>query len=217
MSLSPFPKPIKISVLRLGLGLAAVLASCGKAGFKGGSPAKPVPQEEQARETTPPAPPPSPSPVGPVGNQITDTEVHFGDEKVFHIGDNNYPASSCKGEIDTYKISGIRYFFEFEVVEPDTVVDLSVNKMCGVDYARSNVATLVAAGGRVFEAQPLAVEGDKLQLAAVSLTQPGRYALVIESKRDFAHIRKGDNDDFIVGQIAIKASRRIVGGVVRTE
>ncbi|MEY4630448.1 MAG: hypothetical protein RIQ81_568 [Pseudomonadota bacterium] len=211
MSLSPYPKPIKISALRLGVVLSAILASCGQADFKGGAPAKPVPQREQVRETTPPIPP-----QGPVGDQITETEVHFGDDKIFHIGDNNYPGSSCKGEIDTYKINGNRYFFEFEVTEPDTIVDIAVNKICGVDYARSNVAML-AANGRTFQAQPLAVQGGNLQLSGVRLQRPGKYALVIESRRDFAHIRQGDNDDFLVGQIAIKASKRIVGGVVRTE
>lgn len=214
MSLSPYPKPMKQSAFRAAMALSALLASCGQAGFNGGAPAKPAPKQEQLRETQTPTPPPA-QPAGPIGNQITDTEVHFGDDKVFHIGDNQYPASSCKDQIDTYKLSGNRYYFQFQVTEPKTVVGISVNKICGIDYSRSNIAYLQA-NRRVFESRPLAVSSERLELSGVTL-DPGTYALVVESRRDYSQVRGGDNDDFIVGQIAIKASKKIVGGVVRTE
>jgi hypothetical protein len=215
MKVSPYPKPVKRSeFLIAAVAVSALLASCGQAGFNGGSPSKPAPKEEQLRDPQTPAPPPNQLP-GPIGDQITDTEVHFGDDKVFHIGDNQYPASSCKDQIDTYKLSGNRYYFQFQVTEPGTVVDISVNKICGVDYSRSNIAYLQA-NRRVFESRPLAVSGERLQLSGVTL-DPGTYALVVESRRDYSRVRGGDNDDFLVGQISIKASKKIVGGFVRTE
>ena len=44
---------------------------------------------------------------------------------------------------------------------------------------------------------------------------PGHYAVVVQSARNFPN--NGDNDDFLVGDITIKASKQIIGGQVKTE
>lgn len=181
---------------------------CGAADFAGGSGKKDKVITEEPPQVLQPTDP-------PFSQQITDQEVMFGSDKVFHIGDNNYPSSSCKEQIDSYKISGNRYFFEFEVTQPQTTLDIKLNTVCGVDYAGSNNALLVS-GSSVLKKIPLATSASNLNFGQITVDQ-GRYAIVVESLRNFEHIRRGDNDDFLVGKIDVKANKKIIAGGVRTE
>ena len=168
-----------------------LLTSCGGgAEFKGDTPQKPVEQK-------------------------TDTEIRFGVDKVFRIGDDNYPKTSCKDQVASYQLSGTRYFFEFEVTEPQTQVDVSINKVCGIDYLLTN-STRLTKDSQIFQVQPLLKTSDKIQYQAVTL-EPGKYAVIVESGINYTEVEKGDHDDFIVGDIAIKANKKISGGNVRTE
>ncbi len=184
--------------------LAMLLVSCGQSEFRGDNSAV----AEQVIEEAPPG----------VPEQISDTEVHFGDEKVFHIGDGKYSESSCKEQIDTYALTGTRYFFEFEVKEPATAIDVSINKICGVDYPRVSTSRLTGRtpGTNAYPSRPLAVSADKLQLDRLILG-PGKYALIVESGIGQEDPGARDHDDFLVGKIAIKADKKIVAGAVRTE
>lgn len=197
-----------------GLSLAAAalvtlaVTGCGSADFAGGSGKNDKVVEEEPQKV-----------LGennaPFSQQISEQEVLFGSDKVFHIGDNNYPSSSCKEQIDTYKISGNRYFFEFEVKEPQTTLDIKIKKVCGIDYSGSNNALLMS-GNSVIKKIPLAPGVTTLDLQPVTV-QPGKYAVVVESLKDFKHIRRGDFDDFLVGNIDVKANKKIVAGAVRTQ
>jgi hypothetical protein len=178
-----------------------LLSACGGgAKFKGDSSEK--------------SPTPNPNPEPPV-IQPKDEEIRFGVDKVFRIGDDNYSNTSCKQEVASYNLSGTRYFFEFQVTQPQTVVNISINKVCGVDYADSN-ATRLTNGVQVLQVQPVAASNQKIQYQSVTLN-PGTYAVLVESKVNYSRIRQGDFDDFLVGDIAIVASKKIEGGRVRTE
>ncbi len=153
----------------------------------------------------------SPKPV----EQKTETEIRFGVDKVFRIGDDNYSNTSCKEQVASYKLSGTRYFFEFEVTEPQTQVDVSINKVCGVDYLLTNSTKLIK-DSQIFQVQPVLKTTEKIQYQSVTL-EPGKYAVIVESGINYTEVQKGDHDDFLVGDIAIKANKKIGGGNVRTE
>jgi hypothetical protein len=93
-----------------------------------------------------PAPAPAPTSTTEPVRQPDDKRIEFGVDKVFRIGDNNYPDSSCKEQLDSYSLSGTRYYFEFEVTEPQTQLGIVMNKLCGVDYLVSNTSRLTREG-----------------------------------------------------------------------
>jgi hypothetical protein len=197
MNMRPTIKAELYSASLIPIGFLALLVSCGDSSFHGESPSTP----ETIVEATP--------------EQISETEVHFGDGKVFHIGDGKYSESSCKQRIDAYALTGTRYFFEFEVTQPSTAVDVSINTICGVDYPQVNWSRLVnGATSRPLKVLP--VSADRLTVDRLTL-DPGRYALVVESGIGQENPAERDHDDFIVGKIAIKADKKINAGAVRTE
>jgi hypothetical protein len=161
-------------------------------------------------EGTPPPPP----------DDTKDKEVVFGEDKVFRIGDGDFSASSCLDTIAAYPLSGTSYFFEFDVLEDDTVVDIDIKRVCGVDFKKTNVARLLL--GASADAAGTEVWTGLLGKGALTFTVPqrtlakGHYALNVESLRDGGGVF-GDNDDFIVGNIRVKASKKIKPGEIRTE
>jgi hypothetical protein len=160
-----------------------------------------------------PAPAPT-STTDPV-RQPDDKRIEFGVDKVFRIGDNNYPDSSCKEQLDSYSLSGTRYYFEFEVTEPQTQLGVVINKVCGVDYLVSNTSRLTR-DGNMLQMQPVLPAAGSISYQGLTV-DPGKYALVVESNKNFNKVRTGDHDDFLVGNIVVTANKPIRGGVVRTE
>jgi hypothetical protein len=158
---------------------------------------------------------PSPTTTTDPVRQPTDKKIEFGVDKVFHIGDNNYPDSSCKEQIDTYSLSGNRYFFEFEVTEPQTQLGIVINKLCGVDYLLTNSSRLLR-DGATLQVQPVLPPSNSIQYQGLTVG-PGRYTLVVESNKNFNKVSTGDHDDFLVGNIVVTANKPIRNGVVRTE
>jgi len=166
---------------------------------------------KSAKKSNKPDPTTTTEPV----KQITDRNIQFGVDKVFHIGDNNYPDSSCKEQIDSYQINGNRYFFEFEVTEPQTQLNIAVNKLCGIDYLLSN-STRFAREGTVLQVQPLLPTSGSIIYQGLTV-EPGRYSVIVESTKNFNKVRSGDFDDFIVGNVIVNANKPIRNGSVRTE
>ncbi len=195
------------------------IAACkNSTGFKGGL----KPKSPKAAETTPtvdahPDAPhtPPPSDPGPPDVRPPDQEIRFGIDSVYRIGDNSFSGSSCKDQVAAYGWSGTRYFFEFQVLEPQTMVDISLNKLCGVDSSNSNVSKLVSSF-QTLQVQPITPMTTSISFNQVYL-EPGRYAVVVESnkQRNFGYM--GDHDDFLIGDIMITANKKIDGGRVRTE
>jgi hypothetical protein len=166
------------------------------------------------KSNTKPSQPAPTTTTDPV-RQPTDKKIEFGVDKVFHIGDNNYPDSSCKEQIDTYSLSGNRYFFEFEVTEPQTQLGIVINKLCGVDYLLTNTSRLLR-DGATLQVQPVLPPSNSIQYQGLTVG-PGRYALVVESNKNYNKVSTGDYDDFLVGNIVVTANKPIRNGVVRTE
>lgn len=147
----------------------------------------------------------------------TDREIIFGGDKVFHIGDGRFPASSCQSQLKAYDLSGTKYSFEFDVVEDGTVVEMDVLTVCGVDYSDSNYLRLVKNGSENLEQERLVAGRLRADLKNMTL-QKGRYMIQVESTLNTrVAVEGGDNDDFIVGKVRIRASKKVIAGGVRVE
>lgn len=143
------------------------------------------------------------------------TDIIFGGDKVFHIGDAHFGADSeCASEIKSYKLKGTRYFFEFQVLEANTAVDVSVNKICGVDYNLTNNVHLQDSKSDL-EQKALPKQITSMGFTTRTL-QPGKYIVVVESLRAGSENPSSprDFDDFIVGEVRIKADKPIKPGRV---
>jgi|GEM_PF-2167966 len=163
--------------------------------------------------------------IGGIVNQIrnnidvtrTDREIVFGGNKVFHIGDGRFPASSCQRQLQAYDLSGTKYAFEFEVTEDATTLEMDVLTVCGVDYSDSNSINLVQKDGNTLRRDLIRAGVSRAGLRTMTVGK-GRYEILVESGRNTsAGVEGGDNDDFIVGQVRIRASKNINPGNVRVE
>lgn len=221
--------------------------ACGSASFKGDggasettrslqpsappmSPAAPVAPATPANPGVTPSTPQSTTTntvqtIGGIVNRIrnnidvtrTDREIVFGGNKVFHIGDGKFPASSCQRQLNAYELSGTKYAFEFEVVEDGTTLEMDVLTVCGVDYSDSNYINLVQKGGSSMRRDLIRAGVSRTGLRTMTVGK-GRYEILVESTRNTsAGVEGGDNDDFIVGQVRIRASKNINPGDVRVE
>ena len=231
----------KITVLTIA---AVLVQACGSANFKGSGDGTQTSREVTLQPTGVPAVPQAQgAPVAPVPttprntttntvqtiggiintirNNIdisrTDREIVFGGDKVFHIGDGKFSASTCQRQLNAYSLSGTKYSFEFEVLEDATVVQMDVLTVCGVDYSDSNTINLMQAGTSNLEKDFIRAGASKTGLNSISLSK-GRYAIMVEStKNTSAGVSGGDNDDFIVGQIRVRASKNITPGNVQVQ
>lgn len=228
----------KITVLAIAAGL---FQACGSTNFKGSGDGTQTTREETLQPTAVPAVPQAPSApvamtpqntttntvqtIGGIINTIrnnvdisrTDREIVFGGDKVFHIGDGKFSASTCQRQLNAYSLSGTKYSFEFEVLEDATVVQMDVLTVCGVDYSDSNTINLMQSGTSNLEKEFIRAGASKTGLNALSLSK-GRYAIMVEStKNTSAGVSGGDNDDFIVGQVRIRASKNIAPGNVQVQ
>ena len=148
------------------------------------------------------------------GTAVSPDEVVYGGNKVFHIGDSRMDGSSCNSIIAALSTAGRRYYFEFQVKEADTSVTISVNRICGVDYGDSNILA-VAHSGTYIQEQKLVKEATNATITASNLA-PGRYAVAIESRVSAESTGEAkaanDVDDYLVGEVRIKATRPITPG-----
>lgn len=146
-------------------------------------------------------------------DQPNQNEVIFGGNKTFHIGDGEFNASSdCASEIHAYNLKGTRYFFEFQVLANDTVVDVSIGKICGIDYDASN-SIVLQTSTTTLDQKPLA----KGQTSGAFTTQrlnQGTYTILVESRASSDPKDQGDHDDYIVGQVTVKGDKPIKAGKV---
>ena len=231
----------KITVLAIAAGL---FQACGSTNFKGSGDGTQTTREQTLQPTeVPTVPGARQTPAAPVAstpqntttntvqtiggiintirNNIdisrTDREIVFGGDKVFHIGDGKFSASTCQRQLNAYSLSGTKYSFEFEVLEDATVVQLDVLTVCGVDYSDSNTINLIQSGSTNLETDFIRAGASKTGLNSISLSK-GRYAIMVEStKNTSAGVIGGDNDDFIVGQIRVRSSKNIAPGNVQVQ
>jgi hypothetical protein len=186
--------------------------SCGGASFFGGSKKKKK-SNVVAEQTNVPAPAtPSevkPPQIGPTDQilQPDPNTVIFGRDKVFHLGDNKYENTSCKEEITALPLEGNAYFFQFEVLNDNTLVDVNVGKVCGIDYTTNLYEVYSGKNrvqGRYIQKSATAVASSNLRL------NKGTYNVVLSSGRGrYNNSSKSDLDDYIVGNVTIKGNQVI--------
>ncbi len=148
-------------------------------------------------------------------DQPNENEVIFGGNKVFHIGDGEFASTSeCAAEIDSYRLKGTRYFFEFEVLGDATTINASIGKICGVDYNESNSVFLQNAASNL-EQLPISKAQTTATFQARTLNK-GKYTILVESRAAGAENRDtpNDHDDYIVGLVKISADKPIKPGRV---
>lgn len=149
--------------------------------------------------------------VEPVVVADEDKSIEFGSDEVFRIGNGQAVASSCLSEIDSFDLSGTTFFFEFEVLNDATTVNLAIGRLCGID-TKNNFVSLVDSNGKAVLGEkviPQKVVAD-LGSAFSPFTQQklnkGTYTIVMKSKPSGF---LGDSDDFIVGKINVKADNAV--------
>lgn len=140
-----------------------------------------------------------------------ENRVVFGNAKGFHIGDGAFsPDSNCSGFLTIQPISGTKYFFEFEVKLDDTVIDIGINEVCGVDYNDSNFASIEDSAGKSLQKKTI-VGNNAIKYDSITL-KAGKYKMVIESTKNAAN--NDDRDDFFVKKLEIKSNKPIKAGKV---
>lgn len=168
--------------------------------------AEPVPSENATVENT----------------KASEKEIEFGADEVFHIGDGAFAiTTACAKELSTFNLTGVKYFFEFEVAEDDTDVNLTVGKVCGVDI-KGDRFSLVDASSKEVKALnlPLDSSGDTKDVwtpfSTVNLAK-GVYSVVVSSTKNSKGFGSFDFDDFLIGKINLKASKKVKALRIYTE
>jgi|GEM_PF-6323826 len=137
--------------------------------------------------------------------------------RVFHIGDNAMDNSTCLGALNVTPLEGTAFYFEFEVIESSSQIQIEVVDICGVDYD-TNTMRLIREGGNVIREGVVPKGAGGRGKASVDLglqtLQPGKYQLRIESVRNpnkiFPSTPQGDRDDFIVGKVKVHSDRPLL-------
>ena len=195
---------------------------CGEANFSDGSGSannptpprptnKPGSEEAGSQNATQKT---NPEVVSPVDSSVDANQIEFGTDVVYHLGDNDFSNSSCLNQMTEFPVTGTKFFFEFEVTEDNTKMELVVSNICGVDYAGSNFLSVGdLSGTAIGGARTLTTADFAFQMPVLTLAK-GQYAIIAESKKN---ISMGDFDDFTIGKIKVKSDKKVIPGKIRTE
>lgn len=195
------------------LGIVSLSAGCSDGRFKGGGSSAEAPRDNTEPETT--------ADANPTVN------AEFGVDGVFRIGDGTAGAqSACVGELKSFDLKGTIYYFQFNVLNDDTQVDLSIGKICGVDRADTNVVSLINSDSGTEQLPEKVLPTDASKLAQPIWTpfpafklQKGTYSVVVASKNVLGKPKApgpattptgvDDHDDFLIGNIILKGDKPI--------
>lgn len=161
--------------------------------------------------------------ITPLPKEPEPETIEFGSNEIFRIGDGvASTGSNCSGQVNTHKLSGIKYFFQFEVAEDNTEIDLSIGRICGVDQPVKDTFSLINDQSKVLElAEKPLQQGVEIGPAkpwvpyAPFTLKKGIYSVVIASKNTKGKADKvvdsalDEFDDFLVGNIKIKANKSV--------
>jgi hypothetical protein len=142
--------------------------------------------------------------------EVTPEGINFGKDHVFHIGNGQFKDSTCREEIAQLPLSGSIYFFQFEVTADNTQVDINMARACGIDYSSGTVQ--LAKGFRKIGSQTIAPGITSLSLPKAALNRGVHTVYVYAGKGDGIRGAKWDIDDFIIGQVQIRANQPIKPG-----
>jgi hypothetical protein len=151
--------------------------------------------------------------------------AEFGADGVFRIGDGTAGAqSACVGELKSFDLKGTIYYFQFNVLEDDTQIELTIGKICGVDQAETNVISLINADSGAVQIPEQVLPTDASRLAQTVYTpfpafklQKGTWSVVVTSKNVLGKPKApgpattptgvDDHDDFLIGNIVLKGDK----------
>lgn len=158
---------------------------------------------------------------GDVGSQPnSDKEVSFGENKLFHVGDNGNSHSSCAELENRYALDGEAYFFNFTLLKENTTVTIEVRHVCGVDYGDTNKVSIVRNGVAVYTAT-LAPQVTRVDVPSQLLTSVGEYSFRVVSlagsKTPYPDAVPTDKDDYVIGGIRVSADKPIRPGAFGVE
>jgi len=142
----------------------------------------------------------------------SDDGIEFGGRKKFRIGDGQAADSSCQAGLMVHPLSGTKFFFEFEVLEDNTTVNIDIESICGVDYDGTNSSYVEAGvGGQKYGEKLINRGASSHKLSAVTLPK-GHFAVIVESKVNPE--RNNDADDFVVGKVRVRGDKPMKAGKV---
>jgi hypothetical protein len=114
--------------------------------------------------------------------------------KVFHVGDGQMdPRAGCYFEVSMLSLSGKAFYFSFEVTEDNTQVQISIDKVCGIDYSGNSVMLIRSDSGGAGPLKQLNIT------PGASMVSLGSMTLNRGTPTDF--------DDFVVGNVRIHADK----------
>ena len=145
-------------------------------------------------------------------------QIIFGANSVFHVGDGRLDdTSSCYQSVKQVDVSGTRYFFEFEVLNESTTVNISIGRVCGVDLSLSNFISI----GNLTKGllgqtllTPAANKMGQINPLVRAIFPAGKHWLVIDSttknQKDVrTDVSATDKDDFLIGAVTLNADKVI--------
>ena len=146
--------------------------------------------------------------------QENDNEVVTAPGKVFRIGDGAATATSCASQVTPVGVRGKIYYFEFEVTKESTEVAISFGVTCGIDYGDTNFIILKKGAAEVYKqnmTKNVSNQGMPNQVLGV-----GKYTIIVESRSGTTEAvgNPSDFDDFLVGELKVKASKPIKAGLI---
>ncbi len=161
-------------------------------------------------------------PVESVNSEAPSKEIEFGADEVYRIGDGQSSLNSaCIGEVKSHDLKGTVYHFQFEVLEDDTSVDVSVGKFCGVDQAGFTAIALKDESNKALAPEisvPIDASGSRAnpyQPFAGAALKKGLYSVVVTSKNTAGRASKSSDpnvdeyDDFVIGKIKINSNKNV--------
>jgi hypothetical protein len=140
-------------------------------------------------------------------SQPNPNTIVFGQDKVFHIGDGRFQNTSCKDEISQLPLTGTAYFFQFEVLNDNTTLNINVAKICGVDY-QTNTFEIYGLTSRL-QGQYIPLNSPTASASNVTLKK-GAYSILLTSGwgKD-TDSSAADRDDYIVGKVTVEGNNAI--------
>lgn len=155
-------------------------------------------------------------------SQKDDNTIQFGEDDVFRIGDGTSGVqSACASELKGYDLKGSTYYFQFEVLENDTNIDLAVDKICGVDKADATFVSVVNDDTDVTALAEITVPTDAASDRSKSYApfsslklNKGIYSIVVRSKNTVGRVGPvpaglDEFDDFIIGKLNLTGEKKV--------
>lgn len=145
--------------------------------------------------------------------QDNENEVSTAPGRAYRVGDGAADQTSCAERVIPYGVAGKKYFFEFQVTRDQTEVQFSFGITCGIDYGDTNFLTLQRGSTQITSkvlAKVTSGQGLTQNLSA------GTYTIVVESRNGTQEPGGTftDFDDFLVGELKVKANKPIKAGKI---